>query len=170
MAASSIGLYSLSYRNLRTYAISAAFIAGNIIMPQLCHLIPNGGITWLPIYFFTLIAAYKYGWRTGLITALLSPTVNCLLFGMPAPAMLPVILIKSVLLASAAGYAAYRYHRVTLWILAATVAAYQVAGALFEWIWTSDWHAAVQDFSTGLPGILFQIIGGFIVLRYILNK
>ena len=170
MAASTVGLYSLSYRDLRTYAISAAFIAGNILLPQLCHLIPNGGVTWLPIYFFTLIAAYKYGWRAGLLTALLSPAVNCLLFGMPALAMLPVISVKSVLLASAAGYAAYRYHRVTLWTIAAVVVAYQAAGTLFEWAWTSDLAIALQDLHIGFPGILMQIIGGFIILRYILKK
>lgn len=77
------------------------FVAGNILLPQLCHLVPLGGPTLLPIYFFTLIAAYKFGLRVGLLTAILSPVINHLLFGMPAAAVLPAILIKSGLLALA---------------------------------------------------------------------
>ena len=64
MQTASVKLYTFSYRELRTYAAVALFVAGNIVLPQLCHLIPQGGLIWLPIYFFTLIAAYKYGWRT----------------------------------------------------------------------------------------------------------
>ena len=80
--------------------MAALFIAGNMALPQLFHLIPQGGITWLPIYFFTLIGAYKFGWKVGLLTAILSPIINSLLFGMPLPAVLPAILLKSVLLAA----------------------------------------------------------------------
>ena len=60
---------SLSYGDIRTYVWSAAFVACNIVLPQLCHLVPGGGLTWLPIYFFTLVAAYKFGFAAGLLTA-----------------------------------------------------------------------------------------------------
>ena len=68
-------LYSLEYNNARTYGFSALFIAGNILLPQLCHTIHLGGPMLLPIYFFTLIGAYKYGWCVGLLTAVLSPLI-----------------------------------------------------------------------------------------------
>ena len=102
MEAKTVKLYALQYNSAKTYLVAALFILGNIVLPQLCHLIPQGGVTWLPIYFFTLVGAYKYGWRVGLLTALASPLVNSLLFGMPAVASLPAILLKSVLLAVAA--------------------------------------------------------------------
>ena len=92
-------LYSLPFGNVKTYLFVLLFVAGNIALPQLCHLVPAGGPTLLPIYFFTLIAAYKYGFKVGLLTALLSPVINHLLFAMPAAAVLPAILIKSGLLA-----------------------------------------------------------------------
>lgn len=101
METKTVKLYSLDYSNVKTYLIAALFIAGNMALPQLFHLIPQGGITWLPIYFFTLIGAYKFGWKVGLLTAVLSPIANSLLFGMPLPAVLPAILLKSVLLAIA---------------------------------------------------------------------
>lgn len=65
-------LYSLPFGNVKTYLFVLLFVAGNIALPQLCHLVPAGGPTLLPIYFFTLIAAYKYGFKVGLLTALLS--------------------------------------------------------------------------------------------------
>ena len=71
-----VKLYSLPYSNSRTYWAALAFTAGNILFPQLFHLIPQGGVIWLPIYFFTLIGAYKYGWRVGLLTAVFSPLLN----------------------------------------------------------------------------------------------
>ena len=93
---------NLSFTEAKTYLFATLFVAGNIILPQLAHFVPNGGPMLLPIYFFTLIAAYKYGIRTGMLTAILSPVINSLLFGMPVVAMLPIILIKSSLLAIAA--------------------------------------------------------------------
>ena len=118
METTAVKLYSTGYREAKTYLAAALFVAGNIVLPQICHLVPQGGLRWLPIYFFTLVGAYKYGWRVGLLTAVLSPAVNSALFGMPAAAMLPVILLKSVLLAVAASLAAWRAGRVTLPLLA----------------------------------------------------
>ena len=51
----SVKLYSLNYSNVKTYLFALLFIAGNIALPQLCHLTPYGGPTLLPIYFFTLV-------------------------------------------------------------------------------------------------------------------
>ena len=97
-------LYSLNYSNVRTYLFALLFVVGNIALPQICHLVPYGGPTLLPIYFFTLIAAYKYGFRVGLLTAILSPVINHLLFAMPSGAALPIILIKSALLAGTSAF------------------------------------------------------------------
>ncbi len=52
-----------------TLLFAALFTLGNIVLPQLCHLVPNGGFMLLPIYFFTLIGAYLYGWQLGLAAA-----------------------------------------------------------------------------------------------------
>ena len=61
METKTVKLYSLDYSNARTYLMAALFIAGNMALPQLFHLIPQGGITWLPIYFFTAIQDFRIG-------------------------------------------------------------------------------------------------------------
>ena len=106
MMNTSAKLYPLPFGNVKSYLFALLFVAGNILLPQLCHLLPLGGPTLLPIYFFTLVAAYKFGLRVGLLTAVLSPVVNHLLFAMPAAAVLPAILLKSTLLAVAASIVA----------------------------------------------------------------
>lgn len=126
-----------------------------------------GGPTWLPIYFFTLIAGYKYGCKVGILTAVLSPVVNHLLFGMPAAAMLPAILVKSSLLAVGAAFMAHHTRRISLAALAGVILFYQVAGGLFEWMFCGDFYVAIQDFRIGIPGLLVQWIGGYLLLRCI---
>lgn len=166
MQSNSVKLYSLPLSDVRTYIFTAAFVVGNILLPQLCHLIPRGGLILLPIYFFTLIGAYKYGWRVGLMTAVLSPVINHLMFGMPSAGVLPLILAKSVVLALTAGYAAHRFKSSALWVFVAIVATYQVVGTLAEWAMVGDFWIAVQDFRIGIPGMLIQIFGGYLFVRY----
>lgn len=127
MKTSSVTLYSTGYRETRTYLAAALFAAGNIVLPQLCHLVQLGGPTMLPIYFFTLVGAYKYGWRTGLLTALASP-------------------------------------------LAAVVLFYQIVGSAGEWALTGSFTAAVQDFRIGIPGMLLQVFGGYLFIKYVIRK
>lgn len=163
----SVKLYSLSFSDVKTYLFALLFVAGNIALPQLCHLAPMGGPTLLPIYFFTLVAAYKFGFRAGLLTALLSPVANYLLFGMPAAAVLPAILVKSGLLAGAAALAARHTKGVSLMALLGVVLAYQLLGTAFEWALCGDFFVAVQDFRIGVPGMLLQWFGGYALLKAI---
>ena len=145
--ATTVRLYSLGWREVRTYMFALLFIAGNIVLPQLCHLFPQGGLILLPIYFFTLIAAYKFGFRVGLLTAVLSPLVNSVLFGMPPAAALPIIMIKGVLLAGAAAWMANRSKAMT-----------------------GEIAKALQDWKLGWPGMLLQAVGGWLVINYLLRK
>ena len=170
MQTTSIKLYALNFSQAKTYFVAALFILGNIALPQLCHLVPRGGMILLPIYFFTLIGAYKYGWKVGLMTAVLSPVINHLLFGMPAAAVLAPILVKSTILALTAGYVATQYSKVTIALLAMVVLAYQILGGLFEWAWTGSLVAALQDFKLGLAGMALQIFGGYAFIKYLIRK
>ena len=149
-----VKLYSLNYSNVKTYLFALLFVAGNIALPQLCHLVPAGGPTLLPIYFFIL-------------TAILSPVINHLLFAMPAAAALPVILTKSALLAGASALAARYAKKVSLLAILLAVLSYQVVGTALEWAYLGDFFAAVQDFRIGVPGMLIQWFGGYALLKAI---
>lgn len=160
-----IRLYNLGFSEVKTYLFAALFVAGNIILPQLCHLVPDGGHIFLPIYFFTLIASYKYGMKVGLLTAVLSPAVNSLLFGMPAAAAVSGIMIKSVFLAVSAAWIAEKSNKVSLWTILAVVLTYQFFGTMAEWLMEGSLIAAAVDFRMGIPGMLIQLFGGWFLIR-----
>ena len=160
-----IKIYNYGLNELKTYLFAFLFVAGNIILPQLCHLIPDGGKMFLPIYFLTLVASYKYGVKVGLMTAVLSPVVNSLFFGMPALALLPAILIKSVVLALAASFVANKTQKVSIVNLLIVVLAYQCVGTLAEWAMTSSFYVAIQDFRLGIPGMVLQLFGTYFLLK-----
>jgi len=166
---STVKLYSLKAVELKSYAYALLFVAGNIVLPQICHLIPMGGQMLLPIYFFTLIAAYKYGFFTGLLTAVASPLINHALFGMPATEMLTIILIKSALLAVAASYMAQHTKQIKIQSLLAVVVFYQGIGMIAEFFLTGSFMAAMQDIRIGFPGILLQVVGGYFCLKALKN-
>lgn len=161
-----IRIYNYRLNELKTYLFVALFVTGNIVLPQLCHLLPDGGKILLPIYFFTLIASYKYGLRVGLLTAVLSPIVNSLLFGMPTTIVLPLILVKSIILAITASYVANKTKKISLINLLIIILTYQLLGSLTEWAITSSLYIATQDFRIGIPGMILQLILSFIILNF----
>lgn len=160
-----IRIYDYKLNELKTYLFVILFVAGNVVLPQLCHLIPNGGKILLPIYFFTLFASYKYGLKVGLMTAVLSPLINSLAFGMPAMALLPAIMIKSIVLAFTASFVANKTNRVSIINLLIVVLTYQCVGTLSEWAMTSSFYVAIQDFRLGVPGMTLQILLSYLLLR-----
>lgn len=161
-----IRIYNYGLKDIKTYLFVTVFVVGNILLPQLCHMIPNGGRVLLPIYFFTLIASYKYGFKVGLMTAVLSPIINSLLFGMPTLAILPAILTKSVVLALAASFVSGKTHKVSIINLLMVILTYQCVGTLVEWAMTSSFYIAIQDFRIGIPGMIMQLLGAYLVICY----
>lgn len=159
-----LNLYSLDYSDLKTYKMVILFAVANVVFPQICHYFGSGAV-WLPIYFFTLVGAYKYGWKVGLITAVVSPLVGHALFGMPMGIMLPVVMSRSVVLALVAGVIASKFQKVTLPLLALTVLASFLLGGLPDLLIRGELVHAWQTQLTGIPGMLLQVFGGYVVLK-----
>ena len=162
-------LYSLGLANIKTYLFAVIFVCGNLLLPQLAHLVHQGGLVFLPLYFFTLIASYKYGIHVGLLTAVLSPLANSL-FGMPPTVALPAIIIKSVILAIAAAMSAKHFGKVSFIGILLSILSYQIIGTGVEWTITQNFFLAVQDFRLGGPGMLLQLLGGYFVLKALVRK
>lgn len=165
MESTTLKLQTLNYSNVKIYLVATLFIVGNLLLPQLCHFVPNGGKILLPIYFFTLVGAYKYGWKAGLLIAVFSPLINSVLFGMPSMASLPIILIKSVLLAGTAGFAAHKFGKISIPILIGVVLSYQIIGCMAEWALEGSFFEGIQDFRLAVPGMLIQVLGGYFAIK-----
>lgn len=145
---------ALTLDNWRTYLFATLFTAGNIALPQLCHLVPQGGLLFQPIYLFTLIAACRWGWRVALLTALVSPLLNTLWFSMPSVAMLPVVLLKSVVLALGVSWAMTSQVRKPLLVAVLFIIGAQLLGAVAEWALLSS----ATTLWLCLPGVALQVV------------
>lgn len=165
----SIRLYSLTYSEIRTYMMAVLFVVCNIALPQLFHLIPQGGIIFSPLSLVIMAGAYKFGWRTGLLAALASPLVNHLLFGLPAANVMSLMAVKLSLLAVIAGLAAQYFKKVNLLILVGVVLATKALGFLVEFLFTGGVAATVQDFTVGWPGLLLMVFGTYALLKLFKN-
>lgn len=169
-------LYSLSYSDSRTYLWATVFVACNVALPQLFHLIPQGGIMFAPLSLVILAAAYKLGWRVALLCAVASPLVNHLLTGMPAQGVMTLMMLKLVLLALLGGTAAQVVCRrrlngwMQLAVLVGVVLTAELAGAAAEWLLTGGVAATVADFTIGWPGLLLQVMGTWLVATVQWNK
>ena len=151
--------------SLGFYLAAVVFAAGNLVLPMAVHAIPNGGVIFLPLFFFTLVAAWRYGWLAGLLVATASPLLNHLLNGMPALAMLPAVLFKSWFLAVAATLVAARVRRLGLGWLALVAVLAQLAGAAFDALVSGNVMRSLNGLWMGLPGVALMVFGGYAVLR-----
>ena len=165
-----VRLYTLNYDEAKTYMWATIFVACNLVLPQVFHLIPQGGIIFSPLSFVILVGAYKFGWKTGLLAALASPFVNHLLTGMPATEVLPVMTMKLAVLSIVAGLTAQHFKTISLPILIGVILVTKAIEALGEFVLTGGITATVADFTIGWPGMLLQIIGGYLVIKYLLKK
>jgi hypothetical protein len=80
----------------------------------------------------------------------------------PTPALQEIIL-QSALLGVLAALAAARWGKPTLALLALVVLAHQVL-VLVPTLLHAGWHLCLTAFRFRLPGLLFQVLGGFAVL------
>jgi uncharacterized membrane protein len=154
----------IQLKKIQLYMFVIIFSAGNILFPYICHTIPNGGKILLPLFFFTLISSYKFGIKAGLLTALVSPLLNNLLFGNPPSAMLFDIISKSILLVVIASYISKKTKKISLLLLSLVVLAYQFAGGLGQWLITGSFQNSYASIIIGIPGMVLQVIFGFVIL------
>ena len=162
----SVRLYRLNYDELKTYLWAAVFVVCNMVLPKLFHLIPQGGIIFAPLSLVILAGAYKLGWKTGLLAAVASPLINNLVFGMPEWGVLPVMTLKLAVLALVAGLTAQHFRSVSLLLLISVVLVSEIIGGLGELALTGDIADTVKDFTIGWPGLLLQVFGTYLIVKF----
>ena len=160
-----VRLYALNYDEAKTYLWATVFVACNLVLPQVFHLIPQGGVIFSPLSLVILVGAYKFGWKTGLLAALASPLVNHAITGMPAWEVLPVMTLKLAVLALVAGLAAQRFKMVSLPLLIGVVLVSLAIGCLGEFILTGGIAATIADFTIGWPGLLLMLFGTWGIIQ-----
>jgi hypothetical protein len=156
---------ALGLRDLRLYGFVAALSFGNLAAPMAVHALPQGGLIFLPIFFFTLVAGYRFGFVAGALTGLASPLLNHVLTGMPATDMLVTVVAKSLVIAAIAALLASRSGRLNPWTLLAAAGSMQLAGFGLDLARGGSLAAGLDALRLGIPGVLIIGFGGYLVLR-----
>lgn len=156
---------ALSLRSAQAWIWAAAFVAGNLIMPHICHLVPLGGKMFLPIMLFTMVAAVRFGMGCALVTALASPLAGYALFGAPSGDILTAVIVKSVVIALAFGlwrqYKGFAALSLAGLVVACQLICLPIEGALLFGFATS-WN----DLLLSVPGMVLQWIVAMAVVKY----
>jgi hypothetical protein len=156
---------SLSLRDMRLYGFVAAFSVGNLALPMAVHTLPQGGLIFLPIFFFTLVAAYRFGLTAGVLTALASPLLNHFLTGMPPTDVLAGVVARSLLVAVFAAMLASRTGRLSVWSLLLAAVAMQLGGFAFDLVLGGSVASGLEILRLGIPGVAIMAVGGYFALR-----
>lgn len=158
-----VGFKALRFRDVRLYAFVAVFSALNVLVPWACHCIhPLAGPTFLPIHTFVLLAGLLFGWRAGLLVALLSPLISFEVSGMPALAILPQVTIELTSYGLAAGLLREKFNLRIIWSLIGAMLIGRLALGLSVFVLSHGeanplwyvWSVIEQ----GWPGIVIQLI------------
>ena len=157
---------TLTLSNPMIYVWTTVFVAANVLFPQVVHLMPLGGKALLPIMLFTLIASVRFGLYAGLLTAALSPLVSYLLCGMPDGAMLTAVYAKSLVIALTFGLWKMSGRAFNLLNMALLIIGVQFFCFVIERTLIFGIPAVWSDLLISWPGMILQLLGGFLVVKY----
>ena len=166
----SLRRHILDFSDVILYFWAATLVIANILLIYFVHQINISGVVLgkvlLPIYFFTLIAGARFGWRCGLIVGLVTPIVSNFISGMPMAPVLYFVIFKSVVLGVASGLFVNRENRTASFLdLVKIVFVYQALGSMFIFVFSHNLTMALMDIYVGWPGLLGQLILGKVVLK-----
>ena len=145
----------------RFYMYAAAFVAGNVLVPYLVHIWfgMQAGMMFLPIYFFSLMAGLKYGWKAGVVVGLFSGIVSYALTGMPPLEVLGSVVAKGMLIGLASGVLLEKSKIRQPFVVAfLAIVVAQALGLLYMLAIGNPSPMALSDLQVGYPGLILQLV------------
>ena len=156
-------LSTIDYLKLKTLFIYfTIFIFCNLTFSMICHLIPNGGRIFVPIYFFTLIGSYLLGWKAGIIISLMSISTNHILLGMPDDNMIMIVLIKTITISL---ITALINKDNILTTLLKIILLYQLISIIIDLFITNNINIVISNLINQIPGLIIQLFIGYIIIK-----
>ena len=170
----SIFPYVLKFADIRLYAFVSAFVALDVAIPWLCHHIhPLAGPTFLPMFFFTLLAGLLFGWRVGLLVGFLTPLVSYGVSGMPFLWRLPQIVIENSIFGLSVGLLQEKFRPNVIWSLLGAMVigrlALMLAVLVIHWGEVNPLIWVWQTIQQGWPGIVIQLVSLPLIIKGLNN-
>ncbi|KKS26385.1 MAG: hypothetical protein UV36_C0015G0003 [Parcubacteria group bacterium GW2011_GWC2_42_6] len=163
----------LSQVKIKTLMLAVGLGAAAVLTPLVFHYF--GGIdigrTFLPMYFFVMLAGLALNWRSALGVAVFAPILSHLISGMPVAAMMPTVILELIIYTLAAGLF-YRLFNKNIWLAAISAilaAKIILAGISFLPIHFTTPSYIIDSIKIGWRGILLQLISMPFLAKYIIK-
>ncbi|MBN2568971.1 MAG: ECF transporter S component [Deltaproteobacteria bacterium] len=155
--------YDLKFTSIKLYMIVAIFVALDVAIPWAFHTIhPMAGPTFLPMFFFILLAGLLFGWRAGILVGLVTPLVSHGLCGMPVAAILPRVIIEGAMYGLAAGLLYEKFGCRIFWATLGAIILGRLATVIVLFIiYAGSINPAAMVWKAvkiGWPGIISQVV------------
>ena len=151
-----------------TYLKATLFVVLSVLTPMLMHQFSLGGTTFLPLLFITFLAAFRFGWAVGILSAVASPLVSNALTGMPPGIILYVVLAQCVLIALLVGLFTRGSLRISFWQVLGVIVAYQLVAFVVVSIYLNA-SLAFDAIIVSIPGMIIQLVFFTLYSRYLLK-
>jgi len=152
----------LKFSDFRLYVYVSLFVALDVSVPWICHIIhPLAGPMFLPVFFFVLLAGILFGWRAGILVGLLTPLISYGIAGMPSLQALPGIITEATFYGLAAGILHGHFKFGVLTSIVGAIAIGRLAALAELTLILGGSHAVILAWQTaklGWPGIALQLI------------
>ena len=152
----------LKFSDFRLYAYVGLFIALDVSVPWICHIIhPLAGPMFLPMFFFILLAGVLFGWRAGILVGRLTPLISYGIAGMPSPQVLPRIITEATFYGLAAGILHGHFKFGVLPSIIGAIAIGRLAALAELTLILGGSHSVILAWQTaklGWPGIVLQLL------------
>lgn len=149
--------------------VVGVMVLGNVLLPMAVHSIPGAGRLLMPIFFFTMVAGWRYGVLAAVLTALLSPLASHLATGMPAASKLVPIIGNSILVGGLAHAAAHVAPRQVFGSLSMVVISHRLL-MLIPTMQAKGLAAGSHILVESWPGVALHVLAGYAVLQLLRGR
>jgi LytS/YehU family sensor histidine kinase len=87
---------TLVFWGTKSLIFQVILVGAAVILPSVAHLSGAPVRILLPMHWPVILAGLVFGWRSGALVGLLSPTLSYLVSGMPLPAILPAMTVELI--------------------------------------------------------------------------
>jgi uncharacterized membrane protein len=153
---------------VRALTATGLLLAVGLLLPMVFHSLfgAMGGRTLLPMHYAVLLGGLLLGPVAGVFLGVATPMVSALMTGMPAIAILPLMVVELAVYGLAAGVSRRSWRLTALWSLLLAMMAGRIALGLAVAVMgpliglkAEPVAYVVAAIVTGLPGIAVQVVG-----------
>lgn len=160
---------TLVFWGTKSLIFQVILVGAAVILPAVAHLSGAPVRILLPMHWPVILAGLVFGWRSGALVGLLSPSMSYLVSGMPLPAILPAMTVELFAYGFVAGLLREKLRFNPFLSVIPALIIGRIAFALTVYLGFAASGNYMQYFKAALLPGLFAALGQIILLPIIAN-